>query len=414
MRIVVLGGGVVGVTTAYQLQKDGHEVVLLERNAEVAAGTSWGNAGMIAPGHSFVWSSPKAPFILLKSLVLKDQALRFKFSADPRLYTWSWLFLMECTAEKARRNTLLKHRLATYSQTVLKEVIAEETIDYDRNDRGIIYFHRSQEALDRGVANMKLLEGDGQVIKVLDRAGVVALDPGLASAGEKVVGAIYCPTDETGDPAKFTRALAAKVTTRGGAIHTGTTITAIETAGDAITQVRTDKGTFKGDAYVLALGTYSADVARGIGISLPIYPIKGYSLTVPIGNNRQPPTIATVDEHNLIAVSRFGDRIRVTATAEFSGYDTSHKPADFAFMRRVTRELYPEGGDYDRAEMWAGLRPMTPTNLPFFGRRRFRNLYLNTGHGHIGWTMSHGSARITADLIAGRPPAIPMDGLLAA
>src|SRR5580704_1570932 len=295
MRIVVLGGGVVGVTTAYQLQKDGHEVVLLERNAEVAAGTSWGNAGMIAPGHSFVWSSPKAPFILLKSLVLKDQALRFKFSTDPRLYSWSWLFLMECTADKARRNTLLKHRLAAYSQSVLKEVIAEETIDYDRNDRGIVYFHRSQEALDRGVANMKLLEGDGQVIKVLDRAGVVALDPGLASAGDKIVGAIYCPTDETGDPAKFTRALAAKVIARGGVMHTGTTISEIETGGDAVMQVRTDKGTFKGDAYVLALGTYSADAARGIGIKLPIYPIKGYSLTVPIGNKPTPPTIATVD-----------------------------------------------------------------------------------------------------------------------
>ncbi len=414
MRIVVLGGGVVGVTTAYQLQKDGHEIVLLERNPEVAAETSWGNAGMIAPGHSFAWSSPKAPKILLKSLFLRDQALRFKFSADPRLYSWSWQFLMQCTADKSRRNTLLKHRLAAYSQSVLHEVIAEETVDYDRNDRGIVYFHRSQEALDRGIANMKLLEGDGQVIKVLDRAGVVALDPGLASAGDKIVGAIYCPTDETGDPAKFTRALAAKVTARGGDIHTGTTIARIETAGDQIAQVQTDKGAFKGDSYVLALGTHSADLARQIGIGLPIYPIKGYSLTIPIGNKPLPPTLACMDEHNLIGVSRFGDRIRVTATAEFAGYDTSHKPADFTFMRRVTQELYPEGGDYDRAEMWAGLRPMTPTNLPFFGRRQFRNLFLNTGHGHIGWTMSHGSARIVADLIAGRSPAIPMDGLLAA
>jgi D-amino-acid dehydrogenase len=414
MRIVVLGGGVVGVTTAYQLQKDGHDVVLLERNSEVAAETSWGNAGMIAPGHSFVWSSPKAPITLLKSLVLKDQALRFKFSTDPRFYAWSWLFLMECTTAKARRNTLLKHRLAAYSQTVLKQVIADETIDYDRNDRGIVYFHRSQQALDQGAEHMKLLESDGQVIKVLDRAGVIALEPALASAQEKIVGAIYCPTDETGDPVKFTRALAAKIVGRRGAIHTGTAITGIETAGDEITQVRTDQGSFRGDAYVLALGAYSAIVARKIGISLPIYPVKGYSLTIPIGNSPRPPTIAAVDEHNLVAISRFGDRVRVTATAEFAGYDTSHKPADFAFMRGVTQQLYPEGGDYDRAEMWAGLRPMTPTNLPFFGRRRFRNLFLNTGHGHIGWTMSHGSARIVADLIAGRTPAIPMDGLVAA
>jgi D-amino-acid dehydrogenase len=243
---------------------------------------------------------------------------------------------------------------------------------------------------------------------------VLALEPSLATGKGEIAGGIYCPTDETGDPAKFTRALAEKVAARGGAIHTATTVTMLETGGDEIRQVQTDKGAFKGDAYVLALGTYSADVARSVGINLPIYPIKGYSLTVPIGNKPLPPTLASVDEHNLIAVSRFGDRIRVTATAEFAGYDTSHKPADFSFMRRLTQELYPEGGDYDRAEMWAGLRPMTPTNLPFFGRRRFRNLYLNTGHGHIGWTMSHGSARIVADQIAGRPPAIPMDGLVAA
>jgi D-amino-acid dehydrogenase len=414
MRIVVLGGGVVGVTTAYQLQKDGHDVALLERNSEVASGASWGNAGMIAPGHSFVWSSPRAPMILLKSLILKDQALRFKFSADPRLYSWSWLFLMECTSEKARRNTLLKHRLAAYSQTILKQVVADEAIDYDRNDRGILYFHRSQEALDNGWKQMKLLESDGQAIELLDRDRVVGLDPSLAPASDKIAGGIYCPTDETGDSAKFTRALAAKVAERGGAIHTGATITGLDTAGDAIVQALTDKGPFKGDAYVLALGAQSPILARKIGIKLPIYPIKGYSLTIPVGNRPAPPTVACVDEHNLVAISRMGDRIRVTATAEFAGYDTSHSPSDFAFMKQVTQELYPEGGDYDRAEMWAGLRPMTPNNLPFFGRRRFRNLFLNTGHGHIGWTMSHGSAKITADLVAGRTPAISMDGLLAA
>ncbi|WP_207005697.1 D-amino acid dehydrogenase [Trinickia mobilis] len=412
MRVIVLGGGVVGVTTAYQLQKDGHEVVLIDRQPVVAGETSWGNAGMVAPGHSFVWSSPKAPMTLLKSLFLKDQALRFRFSADPRLYSWSWLFLMECTSEKARRNTLLKHRLAAYSQAILQQVIAEDPLDYDRNDRGIIYFHRSQEALDRGVAQMKLLESDGQVIKVLSSNEVTSLDPALASAKEGIVGAIYCPTDETGDPAKFTRALAEKVTSRGGQIQTGTTIRAFETSGGEIIGVHTDNGLVKGDAYVLALGCYSPILARQIGIHLPIYPVKGYSLTIPIEGHASPPNVAAVDEHNLVAISRFGDRIRVTATAEFAGYDTSHKPSDFAFMKRVTQELYPEGANYDCAEMWAGLRPMTPNNLPVFGRRQYRNLFLNTGHGHIGWTMSHGSARITADLIAGRTPAIAMEGLM--
>jgi D-amino-acid dehydrogenase len=412
MRIVVLGGGVVGVTAAYQLQKDGHDVVVLERKNEVAAEASWGNAGMIAPGHSFVWSSPKAPMILLKSLFLEHQALRFKFSADPRLYSWSWLFLMECTPEKARRNTLLKHRLAAYSQTVLKQVVADEAFDYNRSECGILYFHRDQQALDKGVEHMRLLESDGQIIKVLDREGVIALEPSLASAKSKLAGGIYCPTDETGESAMFARALAARIEARGGEVRTGETVASFETAGNQVVAARTNKGAVKADAFVLALGAESPILARKLGIRLPIYPIKGYSLTIPIGNRLRPPTIASVDEHNLVAISRFGDRIRVTATAEFAGYDTSHKPSDFAFMKGVTQDLYPDGADYDRAEMWAGLRPMTPNNLPFFGRRRFRNLFLNTGHGHIGWTMSHGSARITADLIAGRAPAISMDGLL--
>jgi D-amino-acid dehydrogenase len=411
MRVVVLGGGVVGVTTAYQLQKDGHEVTLLERRGEVASETSFGNAGMIAPGHSFVWSSPGAPMILLKSLVLRDQALRFKFSADPRLYSWSWRFLMECTSAKARRNTLLKHRLAAYSQAVLGQTIADEAIDYDRNTRGILYFHRSQGALDSGVEHMKLLESDGQVIKVLNRDEVVAIEPSLRSAKERIAGAIHCPTDETGDCAKFTRALAAKIVSRGADIRTGVTITDFERSGDAIGSALTDRGPVKGDAFVLALGCASPALARKLGLSLPIYPVKGYSLTIPVGNRGGAPTIAAIDEHHLVAISSFGNRVRVTATAEFAGYDTSHKPKDFAFMRNVTRELYPDGGDYDNAEMWAGLRPMTPNNLPFLGRRGWRNLYLNTGHGHIGWTMSHGSARMTADLVAGRKPAIPMDGL---
>jgi D-amino-acid dehydrogenase len=414
MRIVVLGGGVVGVTTAYQLQRDGHEVVVVERNPEVAAGASWGNAGMIAPGHSFVWSSPRAPIILAKSLLLKDQALRFRLSADPRLYAWTWGFLKECTAAKARRNTLLKHRLAAYSQTVLDEVVADEAIDYDRNTRGILYMHRSQKALDAGVEHMKLLESDGQAIKLLTRDQVIALEPALGHARDSIAGAILCPTDETGDCAKFTRALAAKITARGGAIMTGATVLRLATDGDRVTQALTDRGPSAGDAYVLALGAESPILARKLGLRLPIYPIKGYSLTIPIGGAKSPPTIACLDEHNLVAISRFGDRLRITATAEFAGYDASHEPSDFAFMKRVTQELFPDGAEYDRAQMWAGLRPMTPTNLPLIGRRRFNNLILNCGHGHIGWTMSHGSARIAADLIAGRAPAIPMDGLMAA
>ncbi|MGT2465093.1 FAD-dependent oxidoreductase [Mesorhizobium atlanticum] len=386
--------------------------VILERQPQVAAETSWGNAGMIAPGHSFVWSSPRAPMILLKSLVLKDQALRFKLSADPRLYSWSWLFLMECTAEKARRNTLLKHRLAVYSQSVLKEVVAGEAIDYDRNDRGILYFYRSQQALDKGVEHYAAAR--------IRRAA----DQGARPRGHRRArsgAGLRQGKDRRRHPLPDRR------DRRSGEVHPR----AGRQAGRArrrdphrhhhhrprdvgrrrrpgADRQRPGQGRrLCAGARLLQPADCQDDRAQPADLSN-----KGYSLTIPIGNRPAPPTIAAIDEHNLVAVSRFGDRLRVTATAEFAGYDTSHKPADFAFMKGVTEELYPEGADYDRAEMWAGLRPMTPNNLPEFGQRRLRNLYLNTGHGHIGWTMSHGSARITADLIAGRKPSVSMEGLL--
>jgi D-amino-acid dehydrogenase len=411
MRVVVMGGGVVGVTTAYQLLRDGHEVVLLEKNPDVALETSWGNAGMIAPGHSFVWSSPRAPMILLKSLVLKNQALRFRPSLDPKLWRWSLRFLGECTESRARRNTLRKHEIAVYSQRVLHETLVAEPIEYDRNDRGVLYFYRDQRSLDAGVAHMQILADDGQPVQVLDRPQMLEIEPSLAGAADRIAGAIYCPTDESGSCNKFTTGLAAICRARGADIRTGTSIAGIDASADAITGIRTDHGTVTGDAYVMALGCQSPVLARGIGVDLPIYPIKGYSLTIPVGNHRAPPTLSTIDENNLVAISRMGDRVRVTATAEFAGWDNSHKPADFTFMKGVAQELYPDGADYARAEMWAGLRPMTPDNLPIVGRKKHRNLWYNTGHGHIGWTMSHGTARMVADLINQRPPSIPADGL---
>jgi D-amino-acid dehydrogenase len=411
MRVLVMGGGIVGVTTAYQLLQDGHEVVLVERREGAALETSWGNAGMIAPGHAFVWSSPQAPMVLLKSLFVKNQALRFRPSADPRLWAWSLLFLRQCTEERARINTLRKHRLCMYSQKILHETIAGDALEYDRICRGILYFHRAPESLQRAVEHMRILADDGQEIRVLDRDQVVELEPSLASAKAKIAGGIYCPTDETGDCNKFASAMAAACERAGAEFRYDTTILGFELDGDRLAGVRTTQGLVQADIYVMCLGNESPILARQLGVKLPIYPIKGYSLTVPIGNHRQPPTIGSVDENNLVAISRFGDRMRITATAEFAGYDRRHTERDFDFMLSVARDLYPDGADYDRAQQWAGLRPMTPEGTPIIGRSRWRNLYFNTGQGHMGWTMSHGSARITADLIAGRTPAIPLDGM---
>ena len=412
MRILVLGGGVVGVTTAYELLKDGHEVALVEQNAGVGAETSWGNAGMIAPGHSFAWSSPSAPMTLLKSMLLPNQALRFKPSPDFDLWAWSLRFLAQCTKSRSEYNTIRKHKLASYSQGVLHETLAALDLDYNRVDRGILYFYRSQSRLDAGVAHMQILARCGQKIEVLNRAQVLALEPSLEHVASKIAGGVYCPTDETGDCNKFTTALAAHCAAHGVEIHTDVGVRSLIASGDEITGVRTTRGVMKADAYVVALGNGSRAVAKTIGDDLPIYPVKGYSLTIPVEGANAPPTLGTIDEENLVAISPFGDRVRVTATAEISGYSRAHKPADFAFMAGVARELYPHGGRHEKAQMWAGLRPMTPTNLPIVGRKRKRNLYYNTGHGHIGWTMSHGSARLLAAVVSGRAPDIALQTIV--
>jgi D-amino-acid dehydrogenase len=411
MRIIVMGAGVVGVTTAYELVKDGHEVVVLEGREAAGLETSWGNAGMVAPGHAFAWSSPQAPLILLKSLLSKNQALRFRPRADLQQWSWSLLFLRQCTHERARINTLRKHRLSVYSQEVLHETLEDCDLAYDRIDRGIVFFYRSAETLENGVSHMQILAENGQAIEVLDRDALVALEPSLAAAKHRIAGGIYCPSDETGDCNIFTQGLAGEAARRGAEFHYGTEIRGIEVEADRVARVATSTGNFSANAYVLALGNQSPILARRIGLSLPIYPVKGYSMTIPVGNHPHPPTIGAVDEENLIAISRFGDRMRLTATAEISGYGTGHKPSDFDYMLSVAEELYPEGGDYDQAELWAGLRPMTPEGTPIFGRKKYANLYFNCGQGHMGWTMAHGSARITADLIAGKEAAIPLDGM---
>jgi D-amino-acid dehydrogenase len=411
MHVLVLGGGVIGVTTAYELLQDGHEVTLVERAADVALGTSFANAGMIAPGHAFAWASPKAPKILLRSLWRDDQALRFRFHADPVFWRWCLRFLGECTAERARINTQRKHRLCAYSQSVLHDIVAASGVSYDASQTGLLYFHRSRETFERGVRNMTILRDLGQAQQILTRDQIAELDPALAPVKAKIAGGIYSHTDETGDCALFTRALAGVVREKGAQVRAGTTVTRLETEGDRVAAVHTNKGKIEADRYVLALGVWSPHLMRGLDKWLPIYPVKGYSLTLPIGGNHTPPRVGAVDEDNLIAYSRLGDRLRVTATADFAGYDASHRPADFAVMTRKVQDILPGGADYTRPQMWAGLRPMTPEGTPVLGTGRLKNLYFNTGHGHVGWTMSCGAARVTRDLIAGRMPAIPLDGM---
>lgn len=411
MHIVVLGAGVVGVTTAYQLAKDGHRVTVIDRQSIAANETSYGNAGMIAPGHSYTWASPKAPGILLRSLFQRDQALRLSLRADPRMWAWCLKFLLNCTAERAATNTGRKLKLAQYSQSVLHQTLADTNIEYDRNTRGILYLYRDQKSFDGGVAHMKILQDGGQEFRILDFAGVIQIDPALKAARGKIYGGLHGPTDETGDCHMFTNALAEICRQRGVEFRYETTITGFETEGDKVSAAVTDKGAVKGDLFVLALGSYAPFLSRKLGIDLPVYPVKGYAVTIPIKNPDLAPRLAGIDENFLVAYTPMGNRIRMTATAEFTGYDTTHKPEDFRTALEVAENLFPGAVDYARASYWAGLRPMTPEGTPRLGRARYRNFYLNAGQGHMGWTMSHGSARVVADLIAGRAPAVDTTGM---
>lgn len=411
MKTVILGAGVVGVTTAYYLARQGHEVVVLERQPEVAQETSFANAGLVAPGHSYTWASPKAPWILLKSLFLRDQALRLKLRLDPQMWAWGLQFLRHCTAARSRQNTTRKLHLCRYSQQLLQALTAAERLEYQRTEGGALYIHRDARAFERATAAMRVLSDAGLLLQTLTPEQLVQREPALAAAQAQLAGAIFCPSDESGDAHLFTRQLAQRCERMGVQFLMNRPIEGWKHSADRILGVRTASETVAGDHYVLALGSYSPILASRLGYRLPIYPVKGYSVTLPMRSGDQAPTLGGVDEHHLVAWARFGDRLRLTATAEFTGYDTGHAPRDFDDMLALARQLFPRGADYDRPSYWSCLRPMTPSGAPILGRTRHRNLFLNTGHGHMGWTMACGTARIVSDIICGRQPEHSLEGL---
>lgn len=411
MKAVVMGGGVVGVTSAYYLAREGFDVTVIERRSGTALETSFANAGLVAPGHSYTWASPRAPKIMLKSLVSEGQALRLKLSVDPRMWIWCYKFLLNCNAEKSRLNTSRKVRLCRYSQQQLQALTADESLAYDRISKGLLYVYRDPAAFERGVANMSILSDNGLPLELLDENQIIAHEPVLAASRGKLAGAIYCPSDESGDAHLFTRDLTRRCDALGVKFVYDTEIKAINAVGDRIDHIVTSKGRVDAERFVLALGSFSPGLARPLGYSIPVYPVKGYSVTLPVEDTHTPPELGGVDEANLVAWARFGQRLRFTATAEFSGFDTAHRPSDFTHMLDAAKELFPNGADYTRPNYWAGLRPMTPEGMPIVSTTRHRNLFFNTGHGHMGWTMSCGTARILTDLVCGRKPDIDTTGL---
>jgi D-amino-acid dehydrogenase len=406
MKIVVLGAGLLGVTSAYYLAKEGHEVTVIDRRPEPARETSFANAGLVTPGHASSWASPRAPFILLKSLWRNDTSLRYRLKLDPRMWLWSLQFLRNCTQARNRAATLAKMKLCVYSKDETNRVGEAENLQWDRIARGALYLYSDAAHFREGRENMRFLADQGVVSEVLDVDQLIALEPAFAGARDKLVGAVHTRDDESGDARKFTLGLAARCQAMGVAFRFGETIQAIDITGRRVARITTDKASITGDAFVLALGSYAPLLARKIGLRLPIFPVKGYSVTLPVADPTEAPTIGGVHEDHLVAFSRLGDRLRLTATADFAGYDTEFQPGHFAHMLRVARELFPHAALYDRPDYWACLRPMTPDGPPIMGESPIANLWLNVGHGHMGWTMACGSSRIVVDRMAGRKPAI--------
>jgi D-amino-acid dehydrogenase len=411
MRVVVLGSGVIGTSVAYYLAKAGHEVEVVDRQSGPALETSFANAGEVSPGYSSPWAGPGVPVKAIQWLLMHHSPLVIKPMLDPSMWRWGLSMLRNCTEARYRVNKGRMVRLAEYSRDCMKQLRADTGIAYDQREQGTLQLFRTQKQLDGTAKDIEILNEYGVPYQVLDRAGYLQYEPALADVKEKFVGALRLPGDETGDCFKFTNALAEMAKKIGVRFRFGEDIQALEREGHQIRGVRTANGMLTADRYVLALGSYSTRMLAPLGINIPVYPVKGFSITVPITNAAKAPESTIMDETHKVAVTRLGDRIRVGGTAQLSGFDLRLDKGRRATLEFVVSDLFPEGGDVTQAEFWTGLRPMTPDGTPILGETRYDNLMLSTGHGTLGWTMAAGTGRVMADLISGRKPEIDMEGM---
>ncbi len=406
MKVLVLGGGVIGVTAAYYLARAGHEVELVDRQPGPALETSYANAGEVSPGYSAPWAGPGVPVKAIKWMLMTHSPLVIWPLLDPAMWRWGAQMLANCTARAYAVNKSRMVPIAEYSRDCLKTLRAETGIGYDDRAKGTLQLFRTQKQLDGIGGDVAVLQQYGVPFEVLDRAGFCKVEPALKLTREKFVGALRLPNDETGDCFKFTNRLAEMAAGLGVRFRWNTTIEGIDQAGGRIAGVRTSAGALSADRYLLALGSYSAQWLKPLGLRIPVYPVKGYSITVPITDPAGAPESTIMDETHKVAVTRLGDRIRVGGTAELAGFSLKLREARRATLEHVVTDLFPRGGDVSKAEFWCGLRPMTPDGTPIVGPTKVDNLLLATGHGTLGWTMAAGTGRVIADLVSGRRPEI--------
>jgi len=405
MKIAVLGAGVVGVTSAWYLALAGHEVTVVDRQDAAAMETSFANGGQISTSHAEPWANPGTPKQVLKWLGREDSPMLFRLRADPYQWAWGLAFLRECLPARTRANAAQIAAINRYSRERLLALRAETGIQYEQQTRGILRIYESGQALDEAIAAARLEQQHGIDLRVLTTAECVALEPALSARADHIVGGVHAPGDESGDAHKFTQELARLCAARGVDFHYGSRVARMATAGGRIVGALLDSGqTVGADAYVMALGSYSPLLLRPIGISIPVYPLKGYSITIALAAGDVAPHISLSDGAYKLVMSRLGNRLRVAGTAELTGYDTAINEVRCQAIVRRTFELFPRAGKPENAQFWAGLRPGTPGGVPCIGRTRYPNLLLNTGHGTLGWTMACGSGAAIAEIVSGRKP----------
>lgn len=412
MKILVLGGGVAGVSTAWYLANSGHEVTVVERGSSVADEASFGNAGMLSYGYTSPWAAPGIPLKAMKWM-MQDLAPILVSSSSFNAQTASWMFQMlgQCNEEAYHINKRRMLRISEYSRLCLDDLVGQLPLDFDHRTKGTIELFRDQEKMGSIEADLASLRECGVEHEIIDHAECIRHEPALANVVEKFVGGLRFPQDGTGDCRKFTTSLSEHCRNAGVQFMLNTDVRGLEALSGKITAVHTSKGELKADAYVVCMGSYSPLLVNPLGLKLPIYPIKGYSLTLPVLDESKAPQSTVMDEEFKVAVTRFDDRIRVGGTAEIAHFDLSlkekrRKPAEF-----VVSDLFPGAGDLDKATFWCGLRPMTPDSVPIIGKTPITNLYMNTGHGTLGWTMSQGSARLVSDIISNKELDIDNEGL---